>query len=139
MAAGIDSAYYLYPYPYQRLVMAQAIRWAASAQPMLEVDAPMCVQSTIYRQKKDGERLVVNLYNDLNSAGNHARPDEDVPLREEIIPLYNIGVTFTGYPISRVHLEPGAVELKVTKEGDKTKVVVPRLDIHCMVVAELGK
>ncbi len=137
LAAGFDSAYYLYPYPYQRLVLAQAIRWVAPEPPMIVVDAPMCVHSTFYRQKQKGERLTVHLHNDLNSTANHAKPDDDVPLRDEIIPIYDIKVTFKGYNISRVHLEPEGTDLKISSEGGTTQVTVPKLLIHSIVVAEL--
>lgn len=138
MASGLDSGYYLYPYPYQRLLMAQSMRWVASEPPRVSAEAPMCVQVATYRQKKDGERLVVHLCNTFNSSGNHAKPDEDVPLREEVVPVNDIKVMFTNYDISRVHLEPEGIDLPMTREGDKVKVTVPKLEIHSMVVAELG-
>ena len=151
LAAGFDSAYYLYPYPYQRHILAQAIRWVAPEPPRIIVEAPMCVHSTFYRQSKGGERLIVHLYNDLNSAGNHAKPDDDVPLREEIVPIHDIKVTFKTSPsasqpgrspsevynISRIHLEPGGVDLKAVKTKDGLQVTVPKLEIHSMIVAEL--
>jgi hypothetical protein len=135
--AGVDSAYYLYPYPYQRLLMAQAVRWVAPEVQPITVEAPMCIHSTFYRQEKDGKRLVVQLFNDLNTSGNHAKPDEDIPLHEEIVPVHDIKVAFKGYGISRVHLEPEGIDLTVTKNGDTSQVTVPKIEIHSMVVAEL--
>jgi hypothetical protein len=41
LAAGFDAANYLYAYPYQRLLLAGAVRWAASAPPPVEIEAPM--------------------------------------------------------------------------------------------------
>lgn len=137
LAGGFDSAYYLYSYPYQRILLAQAMRWAASEPAKIRIEAPMCVQSTTFRQTRNGERLVVHLYSDLNTTGNHAKPDEDVPLREEVIPISGIRVHFTGYDISKVHLEPGGTELSVTKTDGGIVVTVPKLEIHSMVVAEL--
>ncbi|MEI6914700.1 MAG: ThuA domain-containing protein [Armatimonadota bacterium] len=137
LAAGFDAGYYLYPYPYQRHLIAQAIRWVAPEQPKIKVIAPMCVHSTFYRQQKDGQRLVVHLYNDLNSAGNHAKPDDDVPLREEVVPIHDIKVTFKGYSITKVHLEPEGKTLQMKKTADGIQVTVPKLLIHSMVVAEL--
>ncbi|HLK61136.1 MAG TPA: ThuA domain-containing protein [Chthonomonadaceae bacterium] len=139
-AAGFDAAYYLYSYPYQRLLLAQAIRWAACEPSSLRVEAPMCVHATYFRQRNaQGERLIVHLYNDLNSTGGHAKPDDDVPLREEVIPIHDIRVRFTGHNITRIHLEPEgrALPMQRTKEG--VEVTVPVLAIHSMVVAELGK
>ena len=52
MATGFDAAYYLYAYPYERLLLAQAIRQVASAPFGIAVEAPMCVHATYYRQNK---------------------------------------------------------------------------------------
>ncbi len=142
MAAGFDAAYYSYAYPYYRLLLAQAIRQVASTPFGISVEAPMCVHATYYRQDKPIQashtRLVVHLYNDLNSTGGHSKPDDDVPLREEIVPIHDIRVRFSGYNITRVHLEPNSrlLPLKRTKTG--VEVIVPSLDIHSMVVAELA-
>jgi hypothetical protein len=133
-AGGFDAAYYLYPYPYQRLALRHAVEWAAGGPPPITVGAPMCVHATVMRQTRDGERLVVHLFNDLNTTAHHALPVDDVPLREETVPVRDIAVTFgPGYRVRRVHLEPGGKDLEVTGG----RVVVPRLDVHAMVVAEL--
>ena len=137
LAAGLDSAYYLYAYPYQRIMLAQALRWAAQTAPPIAVTAPMCVHSSFFRQQKDGKRLIVHLYNDVNTTGGHAFPQDDAPLREETLPIHDIQVRFNGYKISRVHLEPEGFELPVHREGDQIEVTVPKLEIHSMVVAEL--
>jgi hypothetical protein len=138
-AAGIDAAYYLYSYPYQRLLLAQAIRWAAAAPFSIAVDAPMCVHATHFRQHDaHGERLVVHLYNDLNSTGGHAKPDDDVPLREEVIPIHDIRIRFTGHHIMRIHLEPEGLPLPMQRTKEGIEVTVPTLAIHSMVVAELA-
>ena len=97
----------------------------------------MCVHTSYFRQVKDGQRLVVHLFNDLNSAGNHAKPDEDVPLREETVPVHNIRLTFKDYAIKRIHLEPEGVDLPITETDGGKQVTVPELSIHSMVVAEL--
>jgi hypothetical protein len=136
-AAGMDAANYLTPYPYYREALRSAIEWAAASPPPVRVAAPMCVHAVSTRQRKDGERLVVHLYNDVNTTAFHALPNDDVPLREEVIPIHDIAVTFTGYEIKRAHLEPGAHELPLERDGASVRVKVPRLDIHAMVVAEL--
>jgi hypothetical protein len=137
-AAGIDAAYYSASYPYHRLVLSKAIRWAASGPPPVEVAAPMCVHATTVRQKKDGERLMVHLFNDVSTTAGHGHPAEEVPLREETLPIHDIAVRFRGFTIKRVHLEPDGVELKQDRDGDVVRVVIPKLEIHAMVVAELG-
>ncbi len=142
MATGFDAAYYLYAYPYHRLLLAQAIRQVASAPFGITVEAPMCVHATYFRQEKPAPashtRLVVHLYNDLNSTAGHAKPDDDVPLREEIIPIHDIRVRFTGYNITKVHLEPEGRVLPLQRTKNGLEVVVPALRIHSMVVAEIA-
>jgi len=140
LAAGFDAAYYLYAYPYERLIVSEAIRWAAAGRPPVEVEAPMCVHATVMRQSLDGERLVVHLFNDVNTTAFHARPDDDVPLREETIPIHDIRVTFAPtYQLGRVHIEPGDQDLDTRRTPDGgMAVTVPRLDVHAMVVGELS-
>jgi len=138
-AGGFDAAYYLYAYPYQRLLLANAIDWVASGPAPIVVEAPMCVHSTLMRQAKGGsERLIVHLYSDLNTTAFHAMPADDVPLREEVVPIHDIRIMFApGYRLGRVHLEPEGRDLKVESTPGGSSVVVPRLDVHAMVVGEL--
>lgn len=73
-AAGFDSAYYLYSYPYQRLLIADAIKFVAPAPFPISVTAPMCVHATFALQtNKAGSRLIVHLFNDVNTTGGHAK------------------------------------------------------------------
>ena len=99
----------------------------------------MCVHSTVMRQTKDKtERLVVHLFSDLNTTAFHALPSDDVPLREEVVPIHNIRVTFSpAYRFRTIRLEPEGKELKIEKTPAGTSVVVPRLNVHSMVVGEL--
>ena len=138
-AAGLDSAYYLYSYPYQRLALKHAINWAANAAPPMTVEAPMCVHATLMRQSKAGvDRLIVHLFNDLNTTAHHALPQDDIPLREEVVPIHDITVTFDPrYKLKRVRLEPAGKDLAVRTTIAGSTVTVPRLDVHTMVVAEL--
>lgn len=139
LAAGLDSAYYLYAYPYQRLALRHAIGWVTDAPQPVKVEAPMCVHSSVMRQRKPGvERLVVHLYNDLNTTAHRALPADDVPLREETVPIHNIRVSFASrYRLRSVRLEPEGRPLPVKKTRDGWSVTVPRLDIHAMVVADV--
>ncbi len=139
LAAGFDSAYYLYPYPYQRLILREAITWATGAPPPVVVEAPMCVHSNVMRQTKgDTQRLIVHLFSDLNTSAHHALPVDDVPLREEVVSIHDIRVTFDArYRFKRVRLEPEGKELKAERTKSGTHVTVPRLEVHSMVVGEL--
>ena len=140
LAAGFDAAYYLYAYPYQRLMLATRSTGSRRSPAPMKVEAPMCVHSTLMRQpQEDGERLIVHLFNDLNTTAHHALPNDDVPFGEEVVPIHDIQVTFgPDYRLDRIHLEPGGQNLKVVSTAGGSSVVVPRLDIHTMVVAEFA-
>src|SRR6185295_7749592 len=134
---GFDAANYSYCYPYQRVVFAQAIKWAARTPAPVAIDAPMCIQSTVFRQKDaGGERLVVHLFNGINTASDHGLPETAVPLREEVVPVGGIKVRFHMQTLRRVHLEPEGVDLAPVSHDDWTEVSIPPLAVHSMVVAE---
>ena len=93
------------------------------------------------RQTKDGQRLVVHLFNDLNTTAHHALPADDVPLREETVPIHDIGVRFDPQ-LSPGPGSPGARGPGARDDRDAPRairVIVPKLDVHAMVVAELAE
>ena len=138
MAAGFDAANYNYCYPYQRLFMARAIEWAARSLPNVAVTAPKCIQSTFFRQKdSQGERLIVHLFNGINSTTDHGLPESNVPLRDEVVPVAGIKVRFKNTNANRIHLEPEGVDLTPVTNGEWSEVTIPPLAIHSMVVVEL--
>jgi hypothetical protein len=138
LAAGVDAALWSYAYPYQRRLLSRALEWAAAERPPLSVSAPMCVQATCWTQgDRDGRRLIVHLFNGLNTTAGHGLPEAEVPLREETVPIRGIRVRFEGDVPRRVHLEPGGRELPVRREGKAGHVEVPLLEIHALVVGEL--
>ena len=138
LAVGLDAANYSYGYPYQRLLVAKAIRWAAREPFEVQVTAPMCVQATYWRQADaKGRRAIVQLFNGLNTTSDHGLPEVDVPLREEAVPIAGITVRFTGIPVKRFHLEPGGQALEPARDGDALVVAVPPLGVHAILVAEL--
>ena len=100
----------------------------------------MCVHATVMRQQSGGrERLVVHLFSDLNTTAGHAFPNDDVPLREETVPIPDIRVTFRrDYRFRRLRLEPEGKELATRETPGGISVTVPRLDVHAMVVGELA-
>jgi Trehalose utilisation/Hypothetical glycosyl hydrolase 6 len=139
-AAGLDAGYYSYAYPYQRLAIKHAIEWAANNEkPPVRITAPMCVHSSIMRQTKEsGARLVVHLFSDLNTTAHHALPQDDVPLREETVPIHDIFVEFnSSYRIGKVTQQPDGIELPMQRTETGVRIVVPRLDVHTLIVAEL--
>jgi type 1 glutamine amidotransferase len=139
LAAGLDAANFSYGYPYTRILLARAMRWSAGGEALpVEVRAPMCVQSTFWEQRDDkGRRVIIHLFNNLNTTSDHGLPENDVPLREEAVPIAGIRVSLNGLDVARVHLEPEGTELDV-REGEGGRFVeVPPLEIHSMVVVEV--
>jgi hypothetical protein len=137
LPAAIDAGLWSYAYPYQREMLATAIRWAAGKEFAIGVEAPMCVQTTFWRQSDDnGQRIVVHLFNGVNTTANHGLPVVDVPLREETVPVHGIRLTFRDLPVTRFHIEPGGIEPVVRNDGNTTIVELPPLDIHAMLIAE---
>jgi hypothetical protein len=138
-AAGLDHAYYSYSYPYQRVLLANAIRWAAGdGLPPVEVEAPRCVHATFFRQKTpNGSRLLLHLFNDVNTTAFHGLPNDDVPLREETLPIHDIRVTVRGYEVQRAIQQPENIELPLKRTGDVMSFVVPRLDVHSVIELKL--
>jgi hypothetical protein len=80
----------------------------------------------------------MHLFNDLNTTAGHGLPAEEVPLREEVIPIHDITITLKGYAVKRIHLEPDGQELKVEKAGTAVTFSVPKLAVHAIAVVELG-
>jgi len=139
MAAGLDGAYFSYWYPYQRRLLARAVEWAAGEEPAIQVDAPMCVQCNFFEQvDKEGKRLIVHLFNGIDTTSNHGREDIAAPLREESVPVGGIKVVFKGLEVKSLHLEPMGKQLVAVPEGNGVIVEIPPLEIHAMLVAELA-
>src|SRR5207248_10162514 len=108
LAAALDAALWSYAYPYQRRLLARALEWAAGEAPPIAVTAPMCVQAVPFVQTdKEGRRLVLHLFNGLNTTANHGTPATDVPLREEAIPIHDIRIRFEKNTPKSFHVEPG--------------------------------
>jgi hypothetical protein len=92
------------------------------------------------QQSADGDRLIVHLYSDLNTTAAHAFPNDDVPLREEVVPIHDIQVTFgPQYNFRQVRQEPAGANLDTHQTPNGTTVIVPRLNVHTMVVGELQR
>ena len=135
-AADIGQSYFVAPYPYERQLMANALRWAAGQNhPPVTVHAPMCVQAAFYEQE-NGSRTVVHLLNEINTSTNRALPEGNSSMREEIVPLSGIHITFLDPHIKRVRLEPEGQTLQIRRVHDGVEVTVPELRLHSMVVAE---
>jgi molecular chaperone GrpE len=105
------------------------------------------------REKEETAKYAITrLARDIVSVGdNFQRAIDAVPPgaaeQDAALKSFLEGVTMTErellnvlerYGIKRIHLEPGGVELKLNRDGGDARVSVPRLEVHAMVVAELG-
>ncbi len=134
LAAALDAALWSYSFPYQRRLLARSIEWAAAKPFDIHVDAPMCVQTTFFRQQVDDKsRTVIHFFNGINSTGGHGLPVSEVPLREESIPIHGIMVRFNQNPPKRCRYEPNGVDVPLRNQVVK----LPPLEIHGMLVAEM--
>jgi hypothetical protein len=138
-AAAIDAALWSYSFPYQRRLLTRAIEWAAAELQKIQVEAPMCVQATFFQQEHaGGQRIVIHLFNNLNTSGGHGLPTAEVPLREETIPISGIRVSFHRAAPRSCRFEPEGIEIPLRREEATGTVVanVPPLAIHGILVAE---
>lgn len=137
LAAALDAALWSYAYPYQRRLLARALEWAAGGPPPFSVTAPMCVQAVPFLQSdREGRRLVLHLFNGINTGAHHGLPAMDVPLREETIPIHDIRVRFDRNAPKSFHVEPGGLVPKVHRDGLATVVELPPLNIHALLIGE---
>ena len=157
-AAGVDKAMFFYPDGYLRSLIANACRWAAGAvPPPVEVSGPLILTAT-FRRQPGKQRTIVHLLNHASSWGMHSTyqklaplpaelqkeygyPDRSElrgtwPIREEIIPLHDIRVICRMPGVTRARLQPGDIDLPLKKNGGGVEVVVPKLEMHAMVVLE---
>ena len=135
-AADLGQSYFMWPYQYQRALLANAITWAAGEKPAaVTVEAPMCVQAAYYTLE-EGKQTVVHLLNELNTTADRALPEGNSSMREEIVPVGGITVRFAGDAPRRVTLQPEGKALKVERDGAGSFVRVEGLEQHAMVVAE---
>lgn len=134
MAAGVDAALFSYGFPYQRVMLARAVRWAAQNDYPIQVQAPMCVQSTFWKQA--GERTIVHLWNGLNTTSDHGQQDVEAPLREESIPIHGIQLRVQGRPYQQARCVPGGQIILPRDENGITIFDIPPVEVHLAIVLE---
>jgi hypothetical protein len=136
-AAAVDAALWTYAYPYQRRLLARALEWAAHSPAPVSVAAPMCVQATYWIQTEKGiRRMIVHLFNGVNTAANHGLPASEVPLREEVVPIHGIEVRIHKDAPKRFRCEPGGTVIEARQDGGDVVVAMPPLEIHTMLIGE---
>ncbi len=157
-AASVDKGMFFYPDAYMRQLLANAAYWAAhDAKPLVEVNGPLILTTTVRRQP-ESNRIVVHLLNQGSSWGMHSiyqkiapLPEElskqwgfpnqselrgTWPIREEVIPLSGIRVTCRAPGIKKATLEPGSLDLPIKRTADRIEVTVNNLGMHAMVIFE---
>lgn len=135
LAAGIDAAMFSYAFPYQRIMLSRLVRWSAGEEYGINVKAPMCIQSTFWKQPD--KRLIVHLWNGLNTTSDHGLQDVETPLREEAVAVAGIEVRVRHRTIKRAHLEPEGIELVPTPSNEELLYNLPPIAIHSALVLEL--
>jgi len=75
----------------------------------------------------------------VNTTASHGHPGEDVPLREETLPILSIAVEFRDRGFRRAHQEPEGIELEMEPAPGGTRMVVPRIEVHSILVAEMER
>ena len=140
-----------------RRLLANACRWAAASLPPLEVRGPLILEAT-FRRQPEPHRTIVHLLNHASSWGMHsiyqklaplpaeldantAIPDRSElrgtwPSREEVIPLSDIRVICRIPGVTKATLQPENLALPLKKTEGAVEVVVPKLEMHSMVVFE---
>ncbi|NOZ21503.1 MAG: hypothetical protein GXP25_10495 [Planctomycetes bacterium] len=130
----LGRAYYCYNHPLGRTLIAESIKWAASRPLPLEVEAPMILQTVLYQ---NGGATIIHLVNDVSSFGRAAAPNPEgfTGFRAEVIPLRNIVLKLRG-SYQKAQLRPGGEELTLEHAGGVTRIIVPEVGLHAMVVVE---
>ena len=97
----------------------------------------MCVLVTHFWQNVgDRRRLVMHFFNAVNTTGGHGLPAAEVPLREEVLPIHGIEVTFHRDVPARFACEPGGRAIERRQEGDTTVVRLPPLEVYFLLAGE---
>ena len=131
--ADLGQAYFCFNHPLGRALLVEAMRWAASQRPPLRVEAPLAVETVLYRKDK---ALIVHLLNDISSFGRSAAPNPEAfgGFRSEVIPIHDIRVGLPG-AFTQVLAEPDGSSLNPVERDGVTWVTLPLLEQHAMIVA----
>lgn len=131
--ADITRAYFLKNSPATQALLTRAIRWAAKGAPPVEIDGNYQVEATYFTKDKT---VYVHLLNDAGGFGRAAPPNpESYGYRKDVVPLVDLPVRLNR-PVKRVRLLPGGDELRLRRGDGETRVVVPRLGLHAVLVLE---
>ena len=131
---SLGKAAYWCNFAYLDGLAADALRWAARSKPPVEVVAPRTIIAVPQRQ---GSRTIVHLLNDFSSFGRaEVVKGDSIALRQEVLPVRGIRVTFRDLSLKRFTLQPAGTRLTPTKGPEGVTVTVPEVGWHEMVVGE---
>lgn len=128
----VFSAYARHASPACRTLVA-AVLHRLLPEPMLTADGPAGLETSVTRQHVGkSERTIIHL---LHYSPQRLAPDLDIV--EDIIPLHDVTISLkqTRAP-RRVTLEPRGQRLDFDHADGRTRVTVPRVNGHAMVVFE---
>jgi hypothetical protein len=128
----IGQGYYGYNHPITRRLLERATRWSAAKPAPLRTNAPLAVQTVCFQK---GEAQVVHLVNDNSSFGRAAAPNPESfgAFRDEVLPILDIAIGVPG-DFAQARLLPAGQSLAIRRSEGWSHVIVPRLEIHAMVV-----
>ncbi len=115
-------------------MLSRAVRWAANDEFYIQVKAPMCVQSTFWKQSTG--RTIVHLWNGLNTTSDHGQQDVEVPLREESVAIHGIELKVKNSDFSKWEAVPNGGEIKTRIDRDVTIFEIPPVEVHSAIVFE---
>jgi hypothetical protein len=157
-AAAVDRGMFFYPDAAFRRMLVRSCAWAAGdVPPPVEVSGPLLLATTFRRQRQEG-RIIVHLLNHASSWGQHSATQKIPPLpaelrkrfgdsdrselrgtwpiREEVIPLHDLRVICRIAGVKKATLQPENRDLPLRKGKDGVEVLVPKVEMHSMVVFE---
>jgi hypothetical protein len=140
IAGDVGTAYMNSPYPpLRRFVAALAQR---SQPPVVVVEASEQIEMTA-AMRPSGELMIHLLNNPTPLLPWHVDERDDYDQLQttyhalyEINPIYDVRIRLNGYHATSARLPLHDVELKVA--GDPVEITVPQVDVHEVVLVELG-
>jgi hypothetical protein len=136
-ASCLEAAQWSYALPYQRMLFEHTLKAAAKEEAPVRVSAPMSVFTGFFEQKTStGSRWVVHLLNTTNTTLGRGLPEMEVPLREEIVPIYDVQVHLKGGSYDSITVEPGGHRPKIVRRAGVTTIQMPPLALHAMLVVQ---
>jgi len=121
--------------PAYRKMLLNAIKTVSKGNPPLEVEAPMSIEATIFRQKA---RILVHLIN-FTACNMRLLQNVGGPVLEEVVPVNDIKLSIDTSlleKINKAYLAPEDIELKHEENKGKVTVTIPKVEIHKMIVFE---